>query len=846
MGLTRDRGVRAAFSRWFPGLVVLVMMPSWAVAQSPAGNSAGGSGRPASAAEAVDSFETPAAGGGAAGEVDAAVAQAAVPADRNTVGVDRAARQKIEEIVVRARRREELLEDTPVSVAALGETAIRESTITRLNQITELVPNLQFDTAAGTSTTARVYIRGVGINDTIMTNQPGVGIYVDGVYMARAAGSVLDVVDFEQVEVLRGPQGTLFGKNTAGGAVNITTVKPGPELEGWALVRPGNIGQIDTRAVLNLPLLEDTLYSRLSFASLQNRGYAYNAYLDEYWSNQNSLNFQGALRWTPLPDLTVDISGNYTRNHARPRGASCVFVRQVPTLDLEPGFADDCRASEAAAPDPFYKDVDGLQDLEAYGVWGTIEWNREDLGPIDSLTLKSITAWRRQVDSTRRDFDATQTGLIAINIAGGPRALDGDPFESEQISQEIQVNGYALEERLSWVSGFYYLSDDARELSGTEVFYQTPFFIPGSSSVADREVDNYTIGVFGQATYDVFDWMGLTAGVRWTRDSQGYRIFNYNVTSLDQPKGGPIDPANVTQDTDDREAFEAWTPMASLSMVLPEDLSPDVLDHLLGYFTYSTGFKGGGFNARTGSGFAPDTPPPTFDPENVRSYELGLKTVWFGRRLVANASLFIADYEDMQVLTLRSIPCATPEDPTCIQIQAINANAARAKVKGAEFEFNATPIGGLQLTWNVGLLHSRFEEYLSTSLIDDSPLDRSGESFNNVPDFTTLLAAQYSFPLENDAAWLSGWFTPRVEWYYRSAVHLTGPELASSQQPGVGLLNARFSYDFMDDRAQVALWGRNLTDQRYKTDSLPVTVLGFDNVYYAPGRTFGAELSYRF
>ena len=266
-----------------------------------------------SANEAVRAIEEEASTGGAEDEVDAAAAQAGVPAGESVPGLSRAARGRVEEIVVSARRRAELLEETPVSVTALGENQIRESTITRINQITQLVPNLQFDTAAGTSTTARVFVRGVGINDTIMTNQPGVGIYIDGVYMARAAGSVLDVVDFAQIEVLRGPQGTLFGKNTAGGAINITTVKPSEELSGWALVRPGNLGRIDSRAVLNLPLLDDRVLSRWSFASLKNRGYTFNEFRDEYWSNQNSINFQGALRFQLVDDLLIDVSGNYAR-----------------------------------------------------------------------------------------------------------------------------------------------------------------------------------------------------------------------------------------------------------------------------------------------------------------------------------------------------------------------------------------------------------------------------------------------------------------------------------------------------------------------------------------------------
>mgnify|MGYP006176591253 CR=1 FL=1 len=287
--------------------------------------------------------------------------------------------------------------------------------------------------------------------------------------------------------------------------------------------------------------------------------------------------------------------------------------------------------------------------------------------------------------------------------------------------------------------------------------------------------------------------------------------------------------------------------MATLTATLPEELQPEPLDHLMGYFTFSQGFKGGGFNARAGSGFDPNEPLPTFDPEYVDSFEIGVKTIWFDRRLTANASFFVAKYTDMQVLTIRSLPCESGSDPGCIIIQPINANAADSTVKGAEFEFTALPIEGLILTWNVGLLDSRFDKFLTTSQVDDAPINRAGETFNNVPAFNNLLAAQYSFPVEFGAVEeLSGWVTPRIEWYYRSAIHLAGPELKSSNQPGVGLLNARLSYDFQNDRAQIALWARNLTNEIYGTDSIPVTALGFDAVLYSPPRTFGAELSYRF
>ena len=810
-----------------------------------------------SPAEYIESIETETDGGGAADEADAAVAQADVPQDESVVGLDNEERQQIEQIVVTARKRAELLEETPISVTAIGENALRESNITRLNQITELVPNLQFDSDGGTSNTARVFIRGVGIDDTIMTNQPGVGIYVDGVYMARSQGSVLDVVDVAQIEVLRGPQGTLFGKNTAGGAINITTVKPQQEFGGWVQVRPGNYGRIDTRLVLDVPIdigwFEDKLFTRFSFASLYNDGYQYNAARDVYWSNQNTLAFQGAVRFLPTDDIVVDVSGNYSRSHAKPLGGHCFLIDENnPTAGLVDGFIDNCRKSEESDLQTFYSDLPGLADLESYGVWATIEWDLSDLGWTEELSLKSITAWRQQQDRTQRDFDLTDSGMIEISMTDGPLVIDGKPFRSRQISQELQAIGSSFDGRLSWVGGFYYLLDQADELSGTNAIYGAPIFLPGSASVADRVLDNYTVAAFGQGTWDITDWLSATAGIRWTLDHQGYKLLNWNLADRDQTKAEtqsrPTPADQITADSDATADFSEWTPMASVAATLPEDLRPDGLDHLMGYFTYAKGFKGGGFNARAGSGFPVDEPLPTFEPEYVNSFEIGLKSAWLDRRLTANLSLFFVDYRQMQVLTLVSYDCATEEDPGCIVVLPINDNAADSSVTGAEFEFMALPIDGLQLTWNFGILNNAYNDYETTNQIDSTiELNRAGQTFNNVPRFNTFIAAQYSMPIDigsNDM--LSGWLTPRIEWYYRSAIHLTAPEIKSGNQPGVGVLNGRLSYDFWNDQAQIALWGRNLTNQIYGTAAIPVGVLGFNSILYSPPRTFGAELSYRF
>ena len=300
------------------------------------------------------------------------------------------------------------------------------------------------------------------------------------------------------------------------------------------------------------------------------------------------------------------------------------------------------------------------------------------------------------------------------------------------------------------MGGFYYLLDQADELSGTNAIYGAQFFLPGSASVADRVLDNYTVAAFGQGTWDITDWLSATAGIRWTLDHQGYKLLNWNLADPEQSKAEtqsrPTPADQITADSDASEDFSEWTPMASVAATLPEDLRPDVLDHLMGYFTFASGFKGGGFNARAGSGFPVDEPLPTFDPEYVNSFEIGLKTAWLDRRLTANLSLFFVDYRNMQVLTLVSYDCATEEDPGCINVLAINDNAADSSVTGAEFEFMALPIDGLQLTWNFGILNNAYNDYKTTNQIDSTiELNRAGQTFNNVPRFNTFIAAQYSF-----------------------------------------------------------------------------------------------------
>lgn len=741
----------------------------------------------------------------------------------------------IEEIVVTARRREEFLEDTPISITAVTEQALRETGVTRLNQIQELVPNLtMYSGRAGLS--ASTFIRGVGQVNSIITFDPGVGIYVDGVFLARAAGSVLNVSDIAQVEVLRGPQGTLFGKNTVGGAINVTTVQPSDKLEGWAFVRAGSFATVQTRAMINVPIkggwLEDKLFTRFSFASENSQGYTFNTFQNRNGNTNNSLSFLGALRFLPLEDLEIVLKGSWFRDHTNSKGGRCV-VAQDPSplagLIQEPGFLPACRESR---PFRFQADTAATADIESYGVWNVATWDIGNVGFLEGLTLKSVTSWREQIPAIREDGDATQFRVLQLDDMNGDSLTDGEAGHQRQIQQEFQLQGEALEGDLNYIVGYFVYWEKADVTQNISSLLNAPPSL-GGSSLARVDVDNWSWATFFQGSYDVLDWMSITAGVRYTEEKKGFakRQVNYRVM--------PEDPGYIMVDADESSIFTAWTPMANLTLRAPDDmLEGTPFDHLLGYFTYSEGFKGGGFNGNTRSGI-PDQ-LQAFEPEFLNSYEMGLKTITLDQKLIFNMSLFYGDYEDIQVSTI------VPGQGFLAEI--VVRNAAKATTKGGEFELTALPFDGAQIIGSIGYVDATYDDFSSVSALDNSQIDRAGEPFNDIPRFQSRLTLQYSWDVPTlGPDWLQGWLTPRIDWFYRSAVNYQFPELTQAIQRGYNLVHARLSYDFNDDRSQVAIWSRNVTNEEYFQQVLPVaSTLGTVVRYYGAPRAYGVEFSHRF
>jgi iron complex outermembrane receptor protein len=779
-----------------------------------------------------------------------------------------APRRQLEVIKVVARKREEYLEDTPVSVTPLGEQLLEEAQVRQLDQIQDLVPNMTWSTGFS-GIQGSVSIRGVGKGAEDIVFDPGVGIYVDGIILTRDIGQVLPMLDIQQIEVLRGPQGTLFGKNTVGGAVSIRTVKPHDSVEAMAKVGYGNFNSLITRAMVNLPLVHDKLFTRLSWASDTSDGYTTNELTGQETSDRGLISGMASLRWRPLDRVTVDVSGSWSRNRTNSRGGQCVYQGVSIAAEFADRFVDDFKGlvadlptlcAESGGDDPFtYQgDVDMVAEVESYGVWGSIAWDAGTAGPAEDIVVKSITGWREQVPRMRDDIDMTREEIIQRSTVADDPFVDEtgtvffpDRFEpslQRQISQELQVNNGWWDGAIQSVTGLYFFWDQAEHRQelislGASQTQRLPLIGALAPNLQITTIDNFDLAVYHQSSWDIWKWLSLSAGIRWTREEKktGIEVWRY----FDSPP--PPGTDNVV-DEDDSVVFTEWTPMASIVGKLPEEwLEPVGFDIVNAYFTYARGFKGGGFGAVQG-GTSSDLNP--FEPETLDSFEIGLKTTAWGQRIRANIAGFYGIYDNLQVPTTRSAFGG-------FLVERIVENAAQATTKGFELEITALPADGLLMSGSVGYLDSRYDVYTDSANneprpsrdLPDDTIDRSGDRFNEVPVWQTNVWAQYDIPLEfGGPRFLQGSLTPRVEWIYESEIQYGGRELPDLLQPEVHRINARLAWRFNDEKSEIALWGKNLTDAHYFRSAIFGTASTYGIVirYFEAPRTYGFEVTHHF
>jgi iron complex outermembrane receptor protein len=458
--------------------------------------------------------------------------------------------RKIEEIVVSARRRTELLEDTPVAVTALSADDLIDANVTNLLEIGELVPNLQ---AIYTGAGAAFVIRGIGSFPAPYFDQ-GVGLYVDGVYLPRQQGNITEMVDITQIEVLRGPQGTLFGKNSAGGAIRITTAKPDSELGGSLRLRYTTNDNVQTRAMLNVPInfgdFQDRLAVRVNVASTNQGGFVKNVYNDQWLGNQDNLGFLGSLRFLITDDLVLDVSGLWNQTHSRGLGSRCMYIQPSQfeaIMDLPAalggppeGTYNQAKYKEACEEALRYKvnmDAPNFYKQQSSMVWGSLTWDIGDLGVFEDLQTQFLTSGRRYNEYRNFDADGTQYDILVASSTGD-NPYGGSPGDGWSITEEIQLTGAALDGRISFVTGVFGSMESVYDNTVLEVLPDTLADVNGGITDGEFKTKNWDFSIFGQADAALNDWLNLTAGIRFGRTKKS--VNRLRIQPVEGAYPGPV------------------------------------------------------------------------------------------------------------------------------------------------------------------------------------------------------------------------------------------------------------------------------------------------------------------
>lgn len=714
-----------------------------------------------------------------------------------------------EAIVVTARRRDERELDVPISMTVDSgeELGLRGAAdITALQRTT---PNLTMQVSRGTNSTLTAFIRGIGQQDPLWGFEPGVGLYVDDVYIARPQGAVLDIFDVERIEVLRGPQGTLYGRNTIGGAVKYVTRRMGPDPEFRLRGEVGSYNEANLIASGSMPL-SDTLRVGGALARYTRDGYGDNLNLGVEHANRDVLAGRLSVEFTPTPDLFFRFSAdqlvdesNINNGHRESRG----FPVATPPLE-----------------DP-YDTLSGIGyegEVKTGGASLTGEWRLSD-----ALMLRSITAYRE--GSTRGagiDFDGLPQPFF--DIAGF--------YDDHQFSQELQAQ---LDfGRVTGVLGAYYMDGTA-----AGAFYA----ILGNAGITQPtsgQVDTVSYALFGDFNIDVTDRLSVSLGARWTEEEREAEVFKANFLGVGVPAPGAIPFAVLTNYTNAR-TFSEVTPRISATYELSEDFNI--------YAAWGRGFKSGGFDMRGDASVTPAT-MQGYDPEIVDSIEVGFKAEFFDERLRLTGAIFQASYEGQQVTT---------QVPVGASAVSFVDNVGSSQIEGAELEGNARLTDWLTANFAVGYIDAAFEEYSSfvpgapgngfaCAPNPPSPPSAIGcysdvaafRVFQNTPEWSGFIGLTSHHDLGG-----AGSLTLTGNVSFRSSVHLFETPIPALDQDGYELFDASAMWTSSDDHWRIGLHGRNLTDERYKTGGYNFPVPLFANSvisFYAPPRTLRLAAEYRF
>lgn len=739
-----------------------------------------------------------------------------------SMGIQMASAQErtlqLEEIVVSASRREGSLQDVAASISALGGNSLANRGITNFEDIKQMAAGLYLEMPTNSSS-ASIRIRGVGTAGNSGLDS-SVGVVVDGVYQNFPGMAFTELMDIDRIEVLRGPQGTLFGRNTTAGVINIQTRNPETDaFSGHIQGVAGNLDNRELRGTLNIPLIVDKLAMRVSANTVERDGYSRNGFLGKDTFNQDREGARLKLLWHATDHLDVLWSSDYQNTKSRVDQNMTVYGHDNITQGLPfSGQPWSVIAGLLGKPLPplekrrAQEDVlGGAEDtLERHAL--TIDWS------LPGHALKSVSAYEEVEMSSVQDRDQTVLDMSYLTVASAARV----------ITQEVVLSS-ERDGPLSYLVGAFYqqedLSTDVVMIDGADaVALRGGMVLPPTLVTSPRE--NSSVAGFASVTYEFTDQLRLTGGVRYTEDTKDMA----QIMQLPMPGSPTVMP------TDNEKTFREWTYSAKLQY----DVAPDKMV----YLAYDRGYKAGGFNAQNvgcilSDGLASCLTPSqlVFDPETTDSIEVGLKSEWLDGRLRLNGAVFYQTYDDFQV-----------SQAMLDQGFVLISNAANVDSMGVELDLNAMLTDRLTLDASLAWVNSEYDEFENAPCTNpthtgcvNGAQDLSGKRLDNAPKTTANIGLAYRAPLSNALG--LDWFA-RTDVSYRSDAYLHVAQDDRTRQGGYAIYNAMFGVETADGQWKVTLWGKNLGDKQYS--QLGDSSLG--GVRMIPGvtRTYGVTADWRF
>ncbi|MBT4519741.1 MAG: TonB-dependent receptor [Halieaceae bacterium] len=702
----------------------------------------------------------------------------------NTEQAQRAA--VIEEIVVTARHRTESMQQVPIAISAVSGEDITRARAATMQDLQYSTPNLVFG-ETGSSGETFIGIRGIGDFSRNIGFDTRVGVYIDGVFAGQSLSVDQGLVDVNQVEVLRGPQGTLFGKNSSSGVINIMSNKPViGETSGELRGRVGNLDLVSGQLIANLPLGETTA-ARIAVVSQRQDGYIDNLYSGKELMSNDHLLVRGQLRFQPSDKLDINFSFD-----AREQDNELLF--------LEPEASFELAAGNPLAASDFVVDQDALliDENEGWGSGLTIDYEFDN-----GYILTSITGYREVERKVGSDEDATRLFT-----------LDARFFEDEfeHFTQEVRLAS-PEGERFRYVVGAFYFDQEAKTKRVVALgpgFGGPPEGV--DAAIQDSSVDTTSAAVFLNANFDITDRVTISGGLRYTEEEKD-AVINQFVF----PGFGLAEGINEVFDRDE----DYVTATANIQF--------QATDNVLAYFTYSNGYKSGGFNVD----LVPTIDDLKYEEETVDSFELGLKSDLFDGRLRLNLAAFRAEYDDYQVFQFRF-------DPFSGTTALLISNAASVTTEGFEVEGHALLHENFDLQFGAGYTDATFDSFPGGAVDPNTgeSLNVAGNTLPRAPEITANITGRYHF----EAGSMAG--IALLNYSYRGEQFFNPDNRDNSRQGGYGLWNASIDFDF-EDKWGIALWGRNLTDETFR-NMRGVSFLGIPFSLFAQPRTYGVEAFYRF